>query len=92
MGGECAAHLIDDYLQPGAFYIYTEVPTAHLLKSGFVKPDAEGEISIYQKFWQWETENRLVPLVLIYADLMGSGNSRCLEAADRLKKYVLEDY
>ncbi len=30
------------------------------------------------------TSNHLVPLILIYADLMGSGNSRCMEMAERL--------
>lgn len=91
-GGECAAQIIDNYLEPGAFDIYTDIPTAHLMKTGFVKQDADGEIKIYQKFWNWDTENRLVPLILVYADLMGSGNSRCLEVANRLMEYGLNDY
>ena len=42
--------------------------------------------------WKWETENHLAPLILIYADLMGSNNSRCLEAANRLMEYGLNDF
>lgn len=91
-GGEAAANMIDDYLHPGSFDIYTDQPTAYLLKSGFVKMDANGEIKIYRKFWQWETEGRMVPLILIYADLMGSGNSRCVEEANRLMEYGLSDF
>lgn len=91
-GGEGAANIIDNYLEPGAFDIYTDVPTAYLMKMGFVKQDANGEIKVYQKFWKWETENHLVPLILVYADLMGSGNSRCLEAANRLMEYGLNDF
>lgn len=91
-GGESAAQMIDHYLEPGAFDIYTDVPTAYLMKTGFVKQDANGEIKVYQKFWKWETENHLVPLILVYADLMGSGNSRCLEAANRLMEYGLNDF
>ena len=91
-GGESAANMIDNYLEPGAFDIYTDVPTAYLMKTEFVKQDTNGEIKVYQKFWQWETENHLAPLILIYADLMGSNNSRCLEAANRLMEYGLNDF
>ena len=91
-GGESAANIIDNYLEPGAFEIYTDVPTAYLMKTGFVKQDANGEIKVYQKYWKWETENHLAPLILVYADLMGSGNSRCLEAANRLMEYGLNDF
>ena len=62
------------------------------MKTGFVKQDVNGEIKVYQKFWKWETEDHLAPLILVYADLMGSGNSRCLEAANRLIKYGLNDF
>lgn len=91
-GGEGGANKINDYLEPGAFDIYTDIPVANLLKTGRVVQNENGEIRIYQKFWKWETDNQLVPLILIYADLMGSGNSRCLEMAERLLDYGLKDY
>ncbi len=83
-GGESGAQIVDGYLEPGSFDIYTDIPTANLMRTGFVKQDENGEIGIYRKFWNWDTENSLAPLVLIYADLMGSGNARCLEIAQRL--------
>lgn len=91
-GGESGANMVETYLEPAVFDIYTDVPVVYLLKTGFVKQDENGEIGIYQKFWKWETENHLAPLILIYADLMGSGNSRCLEMAERLLDYGLKDY
>lgn len=91
-GGEGGADKVDNYLEPGAFDVYTDIPAANLLKTGMVKQDSNGEIKIYQKFWKWETENQIAPLTLIYADLMGSGSSRCLEMAERLMDYGLEDY
>lgn len=91
-GGEGGANKIESYLEPAIFDIYTDIPPAHLFKTGFVKQDKNGEIRIYQKFWKWETENQLVPLILIYADLMGSGNSRCIEMAERLLEHGLKDY
>lgn len=91
-GGEGGANKIDGYLEPGAFDIYTDIPAANLLKTGMVMQKENGEIRIYQKFWKWETDNQLAPLILIYADLTGSGNSRCQEMAERLLDYGLEDY
>ena len=91
-GGEPAANLTDGYLQPGSFDIYTELPAAHLMRTGAVRQDVNGEIHIYNKFWNWGTGNRTVPAILIYADLMGSGNSRCLEAAQRILENELKDF
>lgn len=91
-GGESAANMIDSYLEPGSYDIYSDVPAANLMRTAFVKLNAEGEIGIYRKFWNWKTDNKLVPLILVYADLMGSGNSRCLEMAKRLLENGLKDY
>lgn len=91
-GGEPAANLLDGYLQPGCFDIYTELPAAHLMRTGAAKQDTNGEIHLYNKFWNWETDSKTVPAILIYADLMGSGNSRCLEAAQRILKNELKDF
>lgn len=90
-GGESGAYLTDGYLYPGEFTIYTQIPTAALLRSGFLIPDKKGEIKIYKKFWNHELEGRTVPPLLIYADLMGSGNSRCLEAAQKILNHELRD-
>lgn len=79
-GGECAAHLLDGYLQPATFNIYTEIPTAHLARTGAAVPDMDGEIHLYQKFWKGPG----IPELVVYADLMGSGNSRVIEAAQKI--------
>ena len=91
-GGESGANLIDNYLYPGAFDIYSDVPAKTLLPTGFVIPKEKGEIKIHQKFWLEKPENGIVPLLLIYADLMGSGNSRCLEAAQKIYEYAFSNF
>ncbi len=91
-GGECAAYLIDHYLQPGTFNIYTDIPLMHLYKTGMVEQAQDGEISIYEKSWLIPTANQLAPYIVIYADLIGTGNSRCLEAAQRLLENELADF
>lgn len=91
-GGESGANLLDKYLYPGAFDIYSDVPAKTLLPTGFVIPKAGGEIKIYRKFWRDKSENHIVPTLLIYADLMGSGNSRNLEMAQKIYDYEFSDF
>jgi hypothetical protein len=91
-GGEPAANILDGYLQPGSFDIYSDIPMAHLMRTRAVKQENGGEIQVYKKFWNGKDDGTTVPPLLVYADLMGSGNSRCLEAAQRLLKNELEDF
>jgi hypothetical protein len=91
-GGESGANLIDNYLYPGAFNIYSEVSAKMLLPTGFVVPKEDGEIKIYQKFWLDKPETNIVPPLLIYADLMGNGNSRCLEMAQKIYEHEFSDF
>jgi len=86
-GGEPAAAIADRYLDPGDFTIYTDVPAAHLMKTGTVRPDPEGEIYIYKTFWHQDPEDELAPLLLTYADLIETGNGRLAEVAQRLKTW-----
>ncbi|GHV21986.1 hypothetical protein FACS189428_3310 [Clostridia bacterium] len=91
-GGEAAANLIDHYLYPGTFEIYTDNSAQLLVKTGFVVPNVTGEIKVYRKFWNMNQENNTVPTLLIYADLAGSGNSRCMEAAQRIYDNEFADF
>ena len=86
-GGDCGANLLDGYLVPGEFEIYSDVASSLLLRTGAVKPSPDGEIRIYRKFWVGKDDNGLAPALVIYADLMGIGDSRCLEAALRIKEH-----
>lgn len=85
-GGESAAYLLDHFLVPEQFDVYTEVPCIKLAMSKKMKFQEKGCIRIYQKFWKGNANEKVAPRLLVYADLMGSGNSRCIEAAQRLIK------
>lgn len=86
-GGECASNLLNDYLSPATFELYTEVSFSHLMRTGEIRT-TEGDIYMYQKFWKGNT----MPLILIYADLIGSEDSRCIEAANKLLNDELSDF
>jgi hypothetical protein len=76
--------MTDHYLIPERFDIYTEVPSVKLMMTKKMRFEENGSIRIYQKFWKGYENEKVAPWILIYADLMGSGNSRCIEAAQRL--------
>lgn len=83
-GGESGASLIEGYLFPEILTIYTDGDSADMIKTGKMIPSSNGDILVYKKFWSGETENNIVPRILTYADLMGTTDSRCLEAAKRI--------
>ena len=85
-----AAALTDGFLTPGEFTIYTDVPAATLMKTGAVIPDANGEIAVYEKFWTGKDAMNITPAILTYADLIDTANSRCIEAAQKIKEYELK--
>lgn len=92
-GGESGASiLLNGYLHPGVFDIYTDISSNNLMKTGFVIPKDDGEIKIHHKFWLDATDKGLVPFILVYADLMGSGDSRCLEVAQKILENELSDF
>lgn len=86
-GGECAAAKRQGYLIPENFMIYGETLPAQLMSTGAVLM-GDGEIALYKKFWVEEG----VPAVLVYADLMTSGRSRNIEAANKLLDNELPDF
>lgn len=88
-GGESGAFLIDGYLNPEKFSIYTNGTIRDMIKSRQIVPSPNGEIEVFSKFWNDDVTDSVVSPILVYADLMGSGDSRCLEAAERIKAHGL---
>jgi hypothetical protein len=92
-GGEPAEGLLTRHLTPEVYTAYTGRPTADLLIKWGLIPDENGNVQIYQKFWndvEWD-QQRLAPPLLIYADLMLTGDPRCLEAANLIYQQYLKD-
>lgn len=87
-GGEPAANLVDGYLYPELFTLYGGT-MGDWVKAG-LRPDDEGEVFVYKKFWSSVEQSQVTPALLIYADLMGSGNSRNIEAAQRIYNNELQ--
>lgn len=84
-GGEAAAAIITNYLRPEKYSLYTNLMGGELMNHYKLVPSEEGEITVYEKFW--EDEKFTTPYVhpiIAYAELIGSGDSRNLETAEMI--------
>jgi len=84
-GGEVAAAKLTQYLQPQIITIYTiRQELNQLLTDNRLRKDQTGDVEILEKFWKppeiWKHEDLVHP-ILIYADLLATGNERNIETA-----------
>jgi hypothetical protein len=84
-GGEVAAAKLTQYLKPEIATIYIDARQLdRLLLGNRLKRDVIGDVEILERFWQPGKkleDSELVHPILIYADLLATGNERNLEAA-----------
>ncbi len=84
-GGEVAAARMTDYLNPQIITIYTTAPELNrLLIDNRLRKDADGDVEFLERFWnpdKIQPDDEWVHPVLIYADLLATGNQRNIETA-----------
>jgi hypothetical protein len=94
-GGEVAADIVTKHLQPAAYTIYMDMKDgaalSELVKRFRLRADPNGAIEVLDTFWNM---NKLpsfptVPLPLIYADLLGTNDSRNLTVAKQIASAVI---
>ncbi len=91
LGGEVAAARITGYLRPGTVTLYGKKAEPPLLLDYQLRPDPAGPVEFVKRFWAFETNDEaVVPLPLIYADLLMIGDARCLETADLIHEKLLD--
>jgi hypothetical protein len=90
LGGEIGASLLSHYLSPkdGTVYVTTE-SFAEMMTAGRFRKLKQGEqpatiIDVYQPFWKPELDNAIAPELVIFSDLLVTGNARNQDAAERL--------
>jgi hypothetical protein len=81
-GGEPGASILTNYLRPEKFTLYTNNELGDISKTLEMIPDTEGNVDIYQVFWNPLNSNDITaPPLIIYADLISSGFERNIETA-----------
>jgi hypothetical protein len=92
-GGEVAAERLTRYLKAEHLLVYTRGEVKDLLIQGRMRLAADGDAEILDAFWNPEldhTEKPLAPPLLVYADLMMTGDTRNLETAKMLYEQYLQ--
>lgn len=98
-GGEIAAAVLTKYLKPQNAIIYTHQPLGNFLLNNRIKKDPNGNIEILKVFWKfkylWQYPNLVHP-ILVYADLLATGDRRNIETAriiyeQKIAGFIRED-
>lgn len=95
-GGEPASAMLTGQFNPVKFTIYTDSNWQNIMRHLDLRPDDEGEVEVLQIFWKLKdrvdySSSPLVPPLLVYADLISSGNGRNIEIAKRILDNELQN-
>ena len=91
-GGEPAGNLFTDYLKPALLTLYTLETRNELIKHYRLIPDPKGNVKVYKKFWKYdEVNDNKVPPLLVYTDLMNTGDHRCIETAQKIYNELFKE-
>jgi hypothetical protein len=86
LGGEVAAARWTEYLKPELTTIYTARNNLNqLLFDNKLRKDPQGEVEILERFWKPEAikaQDDFVHPILVYADLLATGNQRNIDTAN----------
>lgn len=89
-GGEPGGELLTQRLKPKDYIIYSNEDIKTIAQTLKLVPDESGNIELYQQFWTAgiaEKEIKVAPRLVVYADLLNTGNNRNIETA----KLILKD-
>ncbi len=92
LGSEAAAAKLTDYLKPETASIFAKEPIGRLLLKNRMTASPDGKVEILEKFWDFEynwNHKSLSPPLLVYADLIATGDARAIETAEIIyDKYI----
>lgn len=84
-GGEPAGAILTNSLRPEKFILFTNTDFSDLGKKLGLIPDNNGNVEIYQMFWNVKNNTITAPALLVYADLINSGFERNIETAKKIE-------
>ena len=93
-GGEVAAAKLTRQLKPEKVIIYAPEPPGKLIIEQKLRKTTGGDIEILKTFWTFDHELDalgIAPPLLVYADLMATGDDRNIETAEMINdKYLAQ--
>lgn len=93
LGGEAAVERMTGVLRAQICTLYSKSSNPKFIVDYRLRKAQGGPIEILEKFWNFEgIEKDIVPLPLIYADLLANGDARCLEAAEIIYDRIVDEF
>lgn len=96
-GGEPAGAILTEYLRPGELTLYAEKQPGMLAaRHRLVKEPRPGHtavVEVRERFWNFPAHPDrplVVPPVLVYADLLATGDGRCIDTAKRVYEQYID--
>lgn len=83
-GGDVAGDRLTGHLKPGEITVYAKGIPGPLLQAQRMRAEPAGEVILVEAFWNFpptDAEKDTVPPLLVYADLMATGDPRAIETA-----------
>ena len=97
-GGEAAAAKLTNYLQPFIYTVYIGERQGEFILRNRLKKHPQGNLELVKKFWNFENYEYpdITHPILIYADLLATGDPRNIETAQIIYekdvvRYIQED-
>ena len=91
-GGEPAADILTNYLNPEKFTLYTVMNTTTLIRNQYLLPQENGQVEVYEKFWNFQVGNqKTAPPLIVYADLINTNDNRNIETANMIYEQYLKN-
>ena len=92
-GGEVAANKLINYIKPQDIIIYADREKyKNVVIKNKLRKDINGDVVFFERFWKVNKNNKfkeIVNPILIYADLINTGNQRVIETARMIyEKYI----
>jgi len=81
-GGEPGADILTSHLRPEKYIIFTKENQIDLIRKYRLKPKVDGNVEVYEMFWNADNLIKEVDPLIIYADLILEGGKRNLETAE----------
>ncbi len=92
-GGETAAAKMTNLLRPEITTLYVRRRDPALLHAARLKPNPAGNVELVTRFWEFENDQpELAPEILVYADLLATGDARCIEVARELHGGIIAPF
>lgn len=91
-GSEVAAAMLTHHIRPETVTIYADTHPHDLMRTARLRKDEHGSVDLRKRFWRDAVPSPrpgLVPLPLVYADLLAIGDARALETAQLVREEYL---